>query len=59
MSEPDPERARRLEELDRLIDELTTKELLISHRRRIVHGKLEILWTERERLRRRPADDPS
>ena len=43
--------ASSLEDLDDLIDQLVDEELEISYRRRIVHGKLEILWVERERRR--------
>lgn len=43
--------AASLEELDAMIDRLVDEELELSRRRRIVHGRLEILWAERE-LRR-------
>ena len=37
-----------VEDLDQLIDQLVDEELAVSHRRRIVHAKLDILWAERE-----------
>ena len=37
-----------LQELDELIDRLVDNELVLSHRRRLVHRALERAWAERE-----------